>query len=322
MRYLIVIVIWLLVFLAAVFCVSVSAETLMDAEQGLTEEVQKDSQDMDKEGDEESSDDSPLPEFLLSSEVEWRMLERARRTLEETEKQERSRYTLRTLEEAEKQERSRYILSSLFSYTDQGIDQVLPEHFFRGHIVSQGFSFLHRSGFRFSAENLTSLDGGGFSDPGDRMVLDFKVWEKFSFLYAAMQNRLVYASHKADQGFSSASRIQTALRFGFLLGSLQPHVFVLWDGPPYLSVNEVAVYGGAGLDLRFNIDRLSTGLYFGASVAESLYSPHNQGRKALYRLRAGFATSVGDFVVNPELLFLKGVYTSESLLTTSFRIAY
>ncbi len=357
MRYLIAVVLWLLVFLIAVLYASYSveasgmetsdAETLSQTgvEQEVVEEgIQEDSQDVDSLNDmrdtEEIQEDSqstdiipidaeeiredsqdtdslsdvedteelsadPLPEFSLSSEAEKRLSERIREISEE----------------AQRRERSSYALSYLAGYTDQGVDEVLPEHFFQGHIVSQGIAFSHRAGFRLAIENLTSIAGGGFSDMGDRTLLSAEVWKKSGFLYGSVQHRWVHANYRVSEDFFFGDRHRTAVRVGLMIGPLQPHAFVASDLPAYMSVNEMAVYGGGGVDIRFDIDQLNTGFYFGASIAESLYL-YNQDGKALYRVRAGFATSIGGLVVNPEVLFLRGVYTSESLLTSSFRIAF
>lgn len=347
MRFLVVIVTWLLVF-AAMFCFSVPAETSAEEVLGAetieakiqedsqsvdssndtrdTAEIQEDSQDTDPLNDTEDADEvqegaqgvdspgdiedteelsaDPLPEFSLSLEAERRISAKIRNISEEAQKRERPSYTF----------------SCLFGYTDQGIDDVLPEHFFRGHIISEGVAFSHRAGFRIAIENFTSLDGGKFVDLGDRTLLNVKVWKKSGPLYGAVQHRWVHTHHRATQDFFYADRHRTDVRVGLVIGPLQPYAFVASDLPAYTSIDDMAVYGGGGFDLRFDIDQLNTGLYFGASIAEALYL-YNQDGRALYRVRAGFATSLGGLVVNPEALFLRGVYSPDSLLTISFKIA-
>ena len=311
MRLLIAIFACFLVFSAATFCLADSAETPNQADVNEVEEAQKDQdadsldkddKGSDKKGGEELSGDPAL----LSLGAERRISERIRRISEESQRR----------------ERPGYVFSCALGYADHGVDEILPEHFFRGHVTSQGVSFSHRVGFRVSLENFTSVDGGGFSDLVDRTVLDVKVWREFGSLYGAVQHRWVHTNYKMDEDFFFADRHRTAVRFGFLLGPLQPYAFISSDIPAYVPVNEMAVYGGGGVDLRCNIRQLNTELYLGASAAGSLFLHNQKDGAALYRVRTGFATSLGGLVINPEAAYLRGVFNSDNLLTTTFKIAF
>ncbi|MCY4577346.1 MAG: hypothetical protein OXB96_02915 [Candidatus Kaiserbacteria bacterium] len=211
--------------------------------------------------------------------------------------------------------------SSTIGYADQGVDAVLPEHFFRGHIVSQGISAFHPAGFRLAVENLTSVSGGAFSDLGDRTILSVEVWRTFGSFYASLQHRWVHTNCGMESDFFYADRHRTKLQSGFSLGPLQLYAHVSSDVPAYTPVHEMVVYGGGGVDLNIPLSPLNTELCFGASIAGTAFWYH-QSPRALCRFRAGIITDFGGFSVNPEATLIVDPISEEHLPTFSFNIAF
>ena len=321
MRYVIVMFTWLLVF-AAIFCFSISSAETPDAEMpnqadmeqevveevahedsqgvdpsndtGDAEEVQGDSQDVDPlndiEGDEDPSDDS-LPE------------------------------------ESQRQEIFDDAFFVSLGYTNHGVDETIPEQFFRGHIVSLRATVFHRTGFRFAVENFTSVAGGLFSDLGDRTVLKAQFLRRFGSLYGIVQHRWVHTNYEMDQDFFFADRHRTLVQFGYSHEPLyepriRPYVFISSDLPAYTTINEMAVYGGGGLVVKTPRNQQNTELYFGFSAVRSLYT-RNQSERALLRFRVGFVSPFGvdSLAINPEVFFLKG-FDLNHLWVASFKIIF
>ena len=194
-------------------------------------------------------------------------------------------------------------VSYTFGYIGQGVDDVLPEHFFRGHIVSQEVSISHSIGFRLAVKNLTSIDGGLFSDLGDRTVLGVDVRRHFGSLYGTIKHQWVHTNYQMDKFFFYADRHRTTLQAGGSFGGLHPFLFVTSDLPAYTPVHEAFVFGGMGVDLDIPIDRLNTKIDFGASVAGSLFWYYQKPR-TLLRTHIGFVTDFGSVSFGPRFNYI------------------
>ena len=213
--------------------------------------------------------------------------------------------------------------SCSLGYASQGIDVVLPEYFFRGHLVYQDVSVYktyHKGGMYFTASNSTSVDGGPFNDAGDRTTLSCAAWRKFGFLYGLIRHRWVHTNY-SDRPFLYADRHRTDLRSWCVIGPLRPYAFISSDFPALVPVDEMVLFGGVGADLHYTVKHLRTDLYLGASVAGSLLW-HNHNPRSLYRLRAGFAVQFGKVYIGPEFIFLKDVYNPDNVWVTSFGIRF
>ena len=296
------------------------------ADAATQEEGEEDSQDadspIDKEEHEESSDDSPS-ESPLSPEAETS--DHTDTEQESTDQTEQTDQDPRSDEPdlVDEIDLESKMWSLTLGYADHGVDAILPEHFFRGHIFSQKVSVSHANGFFYGVENFISPADGFLSDKGDRTTLFAglrKSSESFHFL---LQHRWVHNWERYLEDFYHADRHRTSVQLGYTVGPLHLYALASSDMAAYRPVNEFAVYGGVGGDLRFTAEQLNTTeMYVGASIIESLYL-YNQPGRALYRVRAGLSTSIDDlFTVNPEILFLRGVYTPDSLLTMNVRISF
>ena len=295
------------------------------ADAAMQEEGEEDSQDVDslidKEDQEDAPDDSPS-ESPLSPEAETS--DHSDTEQESTDQTEQTDQDPRSDEPdlVDEIDLESETLSLTLGYADQGVDDMLPEHFFRGNIFSQKVSVSHDNGVFYGFENFISPADGFLSDTGDRTILFAglrKSSESFHFL---LQHRWVHSWERYLEDFYHADRHRTSVQLGYTVGPLHLYALASSDVAAYRPVNEFAVYGGGGVDLRFTANQLNTEMYVGASIIESLYL-YNQSGRALYRVRAGFSTSVADlFVINPEVLFLRGVYTPDSLVTTTIRISF
>ena len=301
MRFLVVIFTWLLVF--AAICFSVSAETPEQAE-----EHQEGSHGVNSpsnaEGVEGSLDD-PLPE-----EVEQRISEKIVKVSKESQRRERSGES--------------FLFS--FGYVGHGIDEMLPEQFFRGSMISLGYSFLHHSGFRLGVKQFSAPDGGGWFDSlEDRMVLDASFQKEFGPLYGSVRHRWVHIHHRAREDFFYADRHRTSLQGGISLGPLNLYAFTSSDIPAHVPVTEMTVYGGGGFDLRGRFSSRNAEFYLGASAVSSLFLYNHQDERALYRVCAGFTVGDHDYhkvIFNPEIRFFKGVYSTDNLWVASFKLIF
>ena len=331
-RFLVVIILACLLVLSAVaFCISDPTEVQegveiptqvdnVEIEQEQGEQVQpvikedyvieEGSQGADSpsgEGDDEEPSGDSLPELPLSLEAEQRISERI----------------MRISEESGKLERPDYIFSVFAGYTNHGIDEVLPEHFFRGSIISLGLSFSHRSGFGFGVEQFAAPDGGGwFGSLEDRMVLNASLQKEFGSLYGSVRHRWVHIHHKARTDFFYGDRHRTSVRGGVSLGPLKLYALASSDLPAYVPVKELTVYGGGGVDLRGRVAPLDAEFYLDASAVGSLFLYNRQDGRALYRVRAGFTAGNHNIIFNPEIRFLKGVFNTDNLLVTSFKVIF
>ena len=206
-------------------------------------------------------------------------------------------------------------------YSNHGIDTMVLEQFFQGHIVSQGISISHSSGFLFSLENLVSAEGGAFSDLGDRTNLSVGFRGGLGSFYGMLQHQWVHTNHLMEQNFFYADRHRTSLQIGFSLGPLEPYAFVLSDVPAYTPVDEMMVYGGGGLAMTLPIDPLNTEITVGASFTGSLFWYYRK-RQALYRVHAGFATQIGGISLRPEVTYLADTFTGKSVINHSVKIIF
>ncbi len=211
--------------------------------------------------------------------------------------------------------------SYMLGYSNHGVDTVVLEQFFHGHIVSQEISVSHSTGFRFAITNLTSVAGGAFSDLGDRTNLSIGLQRGFGSFYGVIQHQWVHTNHRMDEFFFYADRHRTSLQSGVSLGLLQPYAFILSDVPAYTPVDEMMVYGGGGILLTLPIDSLNTEITIGGSLTSSLFWYYRSPRR-LYRLHAGFVTRIGNISVNPEISYLTDIFTGNNILVTSFEIAF
>ena len=307
----VVILVCLLVLSTIAFSTEVqSVEIPNQADSVDIEQETEGSQGVDSpnnEGGGEGFSDDSVPGHLLSMEAERRLFEKI----------------MRISEEAQKRERPTYTFSCVLGYTNHGIDEILPEHFFRGRIISLGLSFSHRSGFGLGVEQFAAPDGESwFGSLEDRMVLSAGLQKEFGSLYGSVRHRWVHIHHKARTDFFYGDRHRTSVQGGISLGPLKLYALASSDLPAYVSVDEMTVYGGAGADLRGRVAPLDAEFYLDASAVGSLFLYNRQDERALYRVRVGFTAGNHDVIFNPEMLFLKGVFNTDNLLVTSFRFIF
>ena len=211
--------------------------------------------------------------------------------------------------------------SYMLGYSNHGVDTVVLEQFFHGHIVSQEISISHSAGFRFAITNLTSVAGGAFSDLGDRTNLSIGLQKGFGSFYSVLQHQWVHTNYRMNESFFYADRHRTSFQSGVSLGAIQPYAFILSDIPAYTPVDEMMVYGGGGILLTLPIDSLNTEITIGGSLTSSLFWYYRSPRR-LCRLRAGFVTRIGNISVNPEISYLTDIFTGNEIWVTSFKIAF
>ena len=211
--------------------------------------------------------------------------------------------------------------SCAVAYHSDGMDTMLLEHFFRGHTVSQDLSVSHYSGFRLALTNITSVEGGAFSDLGDRTNLSVGLHRSFGSFCGSLVHQWVHTNHLMEQNFFYADRHRTSLEIGFSQGVLRLNTFVLSDVPAYTPVDEMLLYGGGGASLLLPVNALRTDIEIGASVAGSLFWYHRSSRM-LYRVYAGFTTRIGGITLHPEISHIADALTGEGMITSSFNITF
>lgn len=212
-------------------------------------------------------------------------------------------------------------VSLMLGYRDSGVDDLLLEYFFQGPITSQGISFSHpSSGIHFAVTNFTSVEGGIFSDVGDRTNFSIGLRRTFGSFYGIAHHQWVHTNYRMEENFYYGDRHRTSFQVG-LSGWFHPYVFISSDIPAYMPMDEMMVYGGGGVALTVPISFMNTEIEIGASCAGSLFWYYRE-QVLLYRLYAGFETAIGGLAVRPEISFLTDVLAGGEMLTTAVGITF
>ena len=195
--------------------------------------------------------------------------------------------------------------SCAFGYQSHGVDNILLEYFYPGHIASQDFSVSYSSWLYLAVTNLISIgdDWSLDSDLGDRTNFTIRLRKEFGSLCWTLQHQWVHTNHRMNEDFYYADRHRTSIQSGMMFGPLHPYLFVLSDVPAYTPVDEMMIYGGGGVALSVPINLLNTKIEIGASASGSLFWYYREP-VLLYRLYAGFKTTVGGLSIHPEVSHL------------------
>ena len=200
----------------------------------------------------------------------------------------------------------------LTRYMEHGVDEELPEHFFHGDVVSEKV-YISYSGIFAAVEHLTSIDGGGFSDSGDRTTVSFGLRRRFGMVSSSLMHRWIHV-HQEGWNHYQRSRHRTSIRSGVNIGPVQPYLMLASDLPAYTPANEGAVYGGVGVNVYLPLKPIRTLFSVKGSLMSTLIHD-NQRSKTLYRASIGFTTNLQNWLyINPEVSILKDAF-SEACVT-------
>ena len=288
-------------------------------EENESDEENAEESDTTSDSPDEEEDSDPVD--ILPPEVREALIEEARKRLAESNR-EVIEEIRKTSDEAKAEDLGLgFTTTCHFEYTNQGVDDTIPEHFYRGDILSYGISLSHLLGFRLEVENLTSVEGGSFGgDLGDRTILSAEAFKSFGsdmLYYGSLRYRWVHTNYMMETDFLYADWHRPSVQFGISHWLFHPFVFVSPDIPFRNPGDKMAVYGGLGFDITFHKSFIE--LYVGTSISSSLFW-YNQKRRAAYRLYGGCIISVRNIHLNPEIKVFGDVFSDDRIVVPAIKL--
>ena len=208
-------------------------------------------------------------------------------------------------------------VSQSLGYTGQGVDDVVPDHFYRGNIVIQEFGISHQaSGISVGLKNLTSPEGGGFSDLGDRTILTLSYRRALSkTVTGSIRHSYVHVNQPDEEWFHSDRHISSVRLDIQADNSVIPYVLVASNMPAYTPVDTSALYGGIGVVILVPLALSQSALRLDAS---GLTMIHQRGQDRITALRARAdlpGVPVGPIHISPGINFLQDIDEPEERMT-------